>query len=105
MGKNSGDKRKVGDNRTPVGEFTVQSIENASHWTHDFKDGKGVIAGAYGLWFIHLKTGWQGIGIHGTHDPSSIGKNVTDGCIRLNNEDLKELKPLVRVGMTVRIQE
>ena len=106
VGKNPGDKQKVGDNRTPIGDFTVQSVENASHWTHDFKDGKGVIAGAYGPWFIRLKTGkWRGIGIHGTHNPSSIGTMATEGCIRLKNEDLKELKPLVRVGMRVKIQE
>lgn len=106
VGKNPGDKQKVGDNRTPIGEFTVQSIENASHWTHDFKDGKGVIAGAYGPWFIRLKTGkWRGIGIHGTHNPASIGTMATEGCIRLQNENLRELKPLVRVGMRVRIQE
>ncbi|MBR1487120.1 MAG: L,D-transpeptidase, partial [Synergistaceae bacterium] len=30
--------------------------------------------------------------IHGTHDPNSIGTNVTEGCIRLNNADIAELK-------------
>ena len=93
VGKNTGDKERVGDHRTPVGKFKIVSIENASSWSHDFKDGKGKIAGAYGPWFLRLDAkGWRGIGIHGTHDPDSRGTNATEGCIRLSNEDISELK-------------
>ena len=92
-GQNTGDKQRVGDHRTPTGEFKIVSIENASGWSHDFRDGKGKIAGAYGPWFLRLDAkGWRGIGIHGTHDPNSIGTNATEGCIRLNNADIAELK-------------
>ena len=92
-GRNTGDKQRVGDNRTPTGKFKIVSIENASSWSHDFRDGKGKIAGAYGPWFLRLDAkGWRGIGIHGTHDPNSRGTNATEGCIRLSNEDIAELK-------------
>lgn len=91
-GKNTGQKERVGDLRTPEGNFEVRQIQNSSCWQHDFKDGKGMIKGAYGPWFIRLKCGWKGIGIHGTHDPASIGKSVTEGCIRLKNSDLSDLK-------------
>lgn len=102
VGKNAGDKEKAGDCRTPEGEFSVQQVQDARAWTHDFKDGKGVIAGAYGPWFIRLKTGWRGIGIHGTHDPSSIGTNATEGCIRLKNADVEKLKrDYIKVGTKV----
>lgn len=102
VGKVPGDKQKSGDMRTPEGSFPVQQIQSARTWTHDFKDGKGVIAGAYGPWFIRLKTTpWTGIGIHGTHDPASIGTCVTEGCVRMKNEDLEVLKPNVAIGMTV----
>ena len=105
VGKNYGNKEKVGDMKTPEGEFTVSQIQDASAWTHDFKDGKGVIAGCYGNWFIRLKTPpHTGIGIHGTHAPESIGTRATEGCIRLNNADLDKLKPLVKVGMKVTIK-
>ena len=105
VGKNYGNKEKVGDMKTPEGDFTVAQIQDASAWTHDFKDGKGVIAGCYGNWFIRLKTTpHTGIGIHGTHAPESIGTRATEGCIRLNNADLDKLKPLVRVGMSVTIE-
>jgi lipoprotein-anchoring transpeptidase ErfK/SrfK len=102
VGKNRGDKRRVGDMRTPEGDFTVQQIQNASSWTHDFHDGKGAIKNAYGPLFIRLKTEpWKGIGIHGTHDPASIGTNATEGCIRLNNDDLLEFRKLIAVGAKV----
>ena len=102
VGKVPGDKRGKGDMRTPEGRnFSVQQIQDARTWTHDFGDGKGVIKGAYGPWFIRLKTGWSGIGIHGTHDPDSIGTLASEGCIRLKNEDLLELYKHVKVGMKV----
>jgi lipoprotein-anchoring transpeptidase ErfK/SrfK len=104
VGKNGGDKKRVGDMRTPEGEFSVQRIENASGWTHDFRDGKGVIKNAYGPLFIRLKADpWKGIGIHGTHDPKSIGTDVTEGCVRLDNGDLLEFRELIAVGTKVLI--
>lgn len=118
VAKNPGDKQMTGDNRTPTSwgsavaiparyagaamgvpstqvPFVVEEICDASFWTHDFGDGKGVIEGAYGPWFISLDTGWIGIGIHGTHDPASIGTMASEGCIRLRNEDVAELKQLI----------
>lgn len=104
LGKNIGNKQRVGDMRTPEGDFTVQQIQNASSWTHDFRDGKGVIRGAYGPWFVRLLTPpHKGIGIHGTHDPASIGTRATEGCIRLRNGDLQEFIKFVRVGLPVTV--
>ncbi len=105
VGKKPGNKKEVGDMKTPEGEFTVSMIQDSSSWKHDFDDGKGEIAGCYGNWFIRLKTPpHTGIGIHGTHDPNSIGTRATEGCIRLHNADLDKLKPLVKVGMKVTIE-
>ncbi len=113
IGKNPGDKREVGDCRTPEGDFYINSIEDSSSWVHDFGDGKGPIKGAYGPWFLRLYTGadrtksgkaWEGIGIHGTHDPTSIGKMASEGCIRMRNEDIMELKEKVKIGTPVKIE-
>ncbi len=101
VGEAPGNKEKTGDRRTPEGSFSVQQIQPSATWSHDFKDGKGVIRGAYGPWFIRLKTGWKGIGIHGTHDPDSIGTMGTEGCIRLKNEDIEQLKSQIKVGTKV----
>lgn len=113
VGKNAGDKQRRGDNRTPEGKFVVSQVQSSRHWEHDFGDGKGAIRGAYGPWFIRLDTGsnrtrsgkaWTGIGIHGTHDPGSIGTMATEGCVRMKNEELEELKSLVRIGIAVTIE-
>ena len=101
-GKNYGDKRVVGDLKTPEGVFRVCDIQDASDWGHDFKDGNGWIEGAYGSTFIRLEVpGHKGIGIHGTHKPESIGTRDTEGCIRLENSELLKLKEFVYVGMVV----
>lgn len=39
--------------------------------------------------------------IHGTNDPSTIGQNVSSGCIRLTNEDVADLYERVTVGAKV----
>lgn len=104
-GKNYGNKQHSGDMKTPEGEFTIEQIQNATHWLQDFGDGKGEIKGSYGNWFIRLKTPpHRGIGIHGTHTPTSIGSRTTDGCIQLYNHDLDSLKAMVNIGMAVRIE-
>ncbi|WP_077616547.1 L,D-transpeptidase [Caenibacillus caldisaponilyticus] len=51
---------------------------------------------------------WMGLsrphyGIHGTNDPSSIGKDVSHGCIRLQNHDVLELARIVSIGTPVHI--
>jgi lipoprotein-anchoring transpeptidase ErfK/SrfK len=39
--------------------------------------------------------------IHGTNDPSTIGKFVSSGCIRLTNEDVADLFDRVDIGTKV----
>jgi len=104
LGKNPGDKQRIGDMRTPEGVFRVVSIHDSRHWVHDFGDGKGPVAGAYGPWFIRLETGWKGIGIHGTHDPASIGTRASEGCIRMKNENLLEIVDETPPGTVVVIK-
>ena len=47
------------------------------------------------------------IGIHGTDDPSSIGKDISHGCIRMNNADITQLVELwqLPLGTPVYIHE
>ena len=39
--------------------------------------------------------------IHGTNDPTTIGKFVSSGCIRLTNEDVTDLFSRVSTGTKV----
>jgi lipoprotein-anchoring transpeptidase ErfK/SrfK len=43
------------------------------------------------------------IGIHGTNDPSTIGTDVSHGCIRLTNEAMTELVAMLPLGTPVHI--
>jgi lipoprotein-anchoring transpeptidase ErfK/SrfK len=57
-----------------------------------------------------LGTRWLGFnlasyGIHGTTDPASIGRPVTQGCVRLTNSDVEELYALLPEGTSVTIVE
>lgn len=106
VGKNYGNKIKIGDMKTPEGNFTICSIENSTQWKHDFKDGKGVRKGAYGPFFFRLKVPkFNSIGIHGTCKPESIGTRDSEGCIRLHNNDLQRLRDLIYLGMSVIINK
>jgi lipoprotein-anchoring transpeptidase ErfK/SrfK len=39
--------------------------------------------------------------IHGTNDPSTIGKQVSSGCIRMTNEDVTDLYSRIGIGTRV----
>lgn len=45
----------------------------------------------------------DGYGIHGTDNPASIGHSVSHGCVRLRNEDIDALYPMVEIGTPVYI--
>ena len=104
FGQHIGNKRKNDDKKTPSSydnnndnpfarPFTISQIQDASSWTHDFKDGRGSIK-AYGDWFLRLLTpGHSGIGIQGsTNNEKSVPGRASEGCIRLNDADIIKLR-------------
>ena len=107
VGQARGQKQKEGDMKTPESSyehpFVITEIKDSSGWTHDFGDGRGSIL-SYGHWFMRLKTpGFSGIGIHGsTNNESSVPGRGSEGCIRLRDDDLIQLKEKYAfVGMRV----
>lgn len=94
---NKGQKQRRGDMKTPScpasKPFYIKAIKPASSWYHDFKDGRGSIK-AYGAWFLSLYTpGHSGIGIHGsTNNEKSVPGRASEGCIRLRDPDIIQLK-------------
>jgi lipoprotein-anchoring transpeptidase ErfK/SrfK len=44
------------------------------------------------------------VGMHGTNDPSSIGKAVSHGCIRLPNEFIRRIRPLLPLGTPIDVR-
>lgn len=55
---------------------------------------------AMGAFKMHLSHGFA-YRIHGNNDPRSIGRRVTNGCIRMKNDEGKELARTVGVGAEV----
>ncbi|MBI4845932.1 MAG: L,D-transpeptidase family protein [Candidatus Omnitrophica bacterium] len=91
----------VGENNsTPVGKFKVINRIVDPVW---YKTGAVVPAGsAENI----LGTRWMGLsepgyGIHGTTDTQPIQQQLTQGCIRMRNEDVEELFVIVPVGTEV----
>ena len=96
LSRNLGQKERKGDMKTPESTwdkpFEITEIVKSSNWTHDFGDGRGAIL-SYGNWFMRLKTGFSGIGIHGsTNNESTVPGRDSEGCIRLTDNDLDVLK-------------
>ena len=59
--------------------------------------------GPFGIRWLGLSAPNGDYGIHGTNTPSSIGKAVSNGCVRMFNKDVLEVSNLVRIGTKVTI--
>lgn len=59
--------------------------------------------GPFGSRWLGLNAPYGDYGIHGTNNPSSIGKYISNGCIRMYNNDVIELNKLVSIGTSVTI--
>ena len=92
------------DNSTPVGKFKIVNKLVNPTW---FKAGAVVAPDSpeniLGSRWIGINV--VGYGIHGTTDPQSVGKQVTQGCVRMVNSDVEELYAIVPVGTEVIIED
>lgn len=88
---------------TPEGSFTiVNKLVNPYYAKKNIPGGSP--RNPLGPRWMGLSYGGGGeYGIHGNSDPSSIGKYVSAGCIRLRNEDVIWLFDRVPVGTPVKI--
>lgn len=97
---------------TPRGGFAIQSRLTNPVWVKPdwafLEEGMSIpsnraervepgILGDYALGF------GKGYFIHGTLYPRLLGKNVTHGCIRLSDDDLKTVYKLAKVGTPLMI--
>jgi lipoprotein-anchoring transpeptidase ErfK/SrfK len=91
----------TGDTPTPGGLFYIRSLIASTNPVYG--------PYAYGLsGFSEVHESFNGgpgdIGIHGTDDPSAIGSDVSNGCIRLRNEDISRLAPVLPYATPVEIR-
>jgi lipoprotein-anchoring transpeptidase ErfK/SrfK len=95
---------------TPTGRFSITSKAVNPAWTAPDQPWAGAYrneAVAGGSAENPLKARWMGIangvGIHGTGIPESIGTAASHGCIRMTVPDVIDLYPRVPVGTPVLI--
>lgn len=88
---------------TPEGLFTVTVKAKDPYYRKGNIPG-GVPTnplGARWIGFDAKGTDGRTYGIHGTNQPASIGKYVSEGCIRSQNEVITSLYPLIPLGTKV----
>ncbi|WP_423332186.1 L,D-transpeptidase family protein [Rhizobium wenxiniae] len=103
------------DTPSPSGDHTVQRIALDPGYTYNpkinFTQGNNtqilqIPPGPNGpvgtVWIALSKPTY---GIHGTPEPSKIGKTNSHGCVRLTNWDATELAKMVKPGTTVQFVE
>ena len=93
---------------TPTGRFSISNKAVNPAWTAPNSPWAGAYANetvAGGSAENPLKARWMGIvngvGIHGTGAPWSIGSRASHGCIRMTVPDVIDLYPRVPVGTPV----
>lgn len=85
----------------PVGIGKVLTVSPVGEYTIINKQANP--GGPFGAFWMGLSK--PHYGIHGTNNPSSIGRRVSQGCIRMYNEDVLALAAIVPVGTRVTIRE
>jgi lipoprotein-anchoring transpeptidase ErfK/SrfK len=89
---------------TPVGTFKITDRIPSPPW---WKDGQTIPFGSkenvLGKYWLALDI--PHYGIHGTWEPETIGRQSSQGCIRLINEDVEELFIILPVGTPVQVSE
>lgn len=91
-------------NTTPVGTFKITDRIASPPW---WKDGQTIPFGSkenvLGKYWLALDI--PHYGIHGTWEPETIGRQSSQGCIRLINEDVEELFIILPAGTPVQVTE
>lgn len=66
---------------------------------------KGDWTGGFGGSWMGFNVPWGKFGIHGTDKPYSIGWNSSHGCIRMYNDDARQLMDTIPSGTKVTIED
>lgn len=100
IGKNGIGKRKSGDNRTPLGIYTIISAMNDNQLPELY--GAAAFPIDYpNSWDRREKRSGSGIWVHGVPRTTyARTPEASRGCVALANDDLKALSPHITIGNT-----
>ncbi|ASC74032.1 Putative L,D-transpeptidase YkuD [Halomicronema hongdechloris C2206] len=92
---------------TPTGQFRVFAMLENPGWTNPFTGDVTPPGNANPLgqrWIAFWTDGSNDIGFHGTPNRDSVGRAASHGCVRMYNEDIRELYAQVRLGTVVKVE-
>lgn len=87
---------------SPLGNFQIINKEVNPSWIHP-RTGNSIPSGPDNPLGYRWMEFYDLYGIHGTNAPWAIGLAVSNGCIRMHEEDVEELFEVVPYGTPVRI--
>ena len=94
--------------QTPTGNFKVLKRLKNPIWRHPLT-GEVVQPGVNNplgsRWIGFWSDGRSQIGFHGTNDEQLVGKAVSHGCLRMENQDIEKIYEQVAVGTPVIVRE
>ncbi|KGJ12263.1 ErfK/YbiS/YcfS/YnhG family protein [Paracoccus versutus] len=86
---------------TPTPAMIKRNPGQYARWADGMPGGPGNPLGARALYLYDAKGNDTSIRIHGTTEPNSIGRAVSNGCIRMRNEAVMDLFEQVPIGTPV----
>lgn len=92
---------------TPTGSFEVMHMLRDPGWTSPFTGEQippGVDNPLGERWIGFWTDGTNFIGFHGTPTRESVGYAASHGCVRMYNEDIRQMFEMVSVGTPVIVE-
>ncbi len=86
---------------TPTPAMIKRKPQQYGKWADGMPGGPTNPLGARALYMYDAKGNDTSIRIHGTTEPGSIGRAVSNGCIRMRNEAVMDLYEQIPVGTPV----
>jgi L,D-transpeptidase ErfK/SrfK len=92
---------------TPIGSFNITRMEKDPVWQQPITKEVVQAGGKNPLgdrWIGFWTDGTTQIGFHGTPDETKVGLAISHGCLRMRNQDIRQLYEKVDLGTPVKVQ-
>ena len=93
----------TGSTPTPLGQFYTTDVLEVPD-PDDLYGPYALALSGYSETITSFRGGDGLVGIHGTNDPTSLGTEVSHGCVRVENEIITEMARLLPLGTPVVIE-
>ncbi len=100
LGQVRGDKEDESDLKTPEGIYTFKTLLTPPQLQKKFGAMGYLLNFPNSFDSLAGRTG-SGIMLHATNEPERLKKNYdSQGCVVVNNHEIQEIKPYIRLGLT-----